>query len=467
MNHFEVLVLGAGSAGENISKTLAAAGKSVAMVERLRVGGECAYVSCMPSKAMLRSAQVRDLAAKIVSLGGSSKPLDLGDASLAYISATERRDLIAEYRDDAEASRGAIGAGVTLIRGSGNFVSDKTLAVSNELFNWDDLVIATGSSPTIPAIEGLDSVPYWTSADALSSPEAPPSILIIGGGPVACELAQIFVRFGTRTILAESTGQLAGKEHPQIAAKLAQFLAEDGVQIHLNTEVNRVLSVNGGRVRTHLSSGEEIEVDQVIVATGRHPETSEIGLDLLGIPIGEKGEIPVDEHCRVQGFRNVWAAGDVTGIAPFTHTANYQGRIISNNLLGGSQKADYRAIPRAIYTDPSVASVGVFKDRETGDELITSQIELSNTSRSSTDGFTGGELILTANKSKGVLVGASAIGIHAEDWISEATLAIRAEVPLVILEDVVHAFPTYGEAFEPPIRDLVKQCSSSGSSERQ
>ena len=195
----------------------------------------------------------------------------------------------------------------------------------------------------------------------------------------------------------------------------------------------------------------------MIVAVGRYPNTANLNLNILGVEVDEKGAVKIDEHCRVLGQQHVWAAGDVTGIAPFTHTANYQGRIISNNLVGIDQVAKYTAIPRAIYTDPPVASVGVMQSTEKDDDLITSKIELSEVSRTLTDGEESGLLILTADPVRGVLVGAAAIGPHADEWMAEATLAIRAEIQLSVLCDVVHAFPTYGEAFEQPLRELANR----------
>lgn len=458
MKHFDVVVLGAGSAGELIATTLVRANKSVALIEKLRVGGECAYVSCMPSKAMLRSAQVREMAKKIVALGGASHALDLGDDFEAYSRAAVRRDGIAEHRDDSKAAAHVKKEGVELFRGTGKITGANQIKIGEVELSWTDLILATGSSASIPTIEGLDSVNYWTSDDALSAPELPHSLLIVGGGPVACELAQIFARFGAEITLVELGTQLAGKEHPEVAERLAQNLKDEGVSIHLNTNVIKVNLTPDGLTQVELSTGESILVNQLVIATGRHPNTKDLNLELLNIKLNENGSIPIDEHCRVIGQKHVWASGDITGIAPFTHTANYQGGIVANNILGISQVADYRAIPRAIYTDPAVSSVGMLHSQELSAEFISARIELSTVSRTSTDGEKGGLLILTADSLKGVLVGASAIGPHADEWMAEATLAIRAEIQLSLLCDVVHGFPTYGEAFQTPLRELNARC---------
>lgn len=457
MKNFDVVVLGGGSAGAAVAKNLVEAGKSVALVEKLRVGGECAYISCMPSKAMLRSAQARTLAKKLLALGAATKSPDLGDAFQAFEIAARRRDEIASYRNDMDTASEIIKSGVALFRGDGVITGANSLSVNGESLTWIDLVIATGSEATIPDIPGLSSIDYWRSDQALSTPNAPQSIAIVGGGPVACELAQIFSRFGAKTTIIEFGDQLAGKEHPDVASRLAANLREEGITILLNAEVTKAELTAEKSSHLTLSNGQVLTCDRVIIAAGRHPQTSGLNLDLIGIALGEKGEILIDGDCRVSGTKNIWAAGDVTAIAPFTHTANYQARIIVENILGGSRNANYSAIPRAIYTDPPVASVGNFSDSEKKTEIVTSRVELSDVSRNSTDGENGGLLILAANLAKGVLTGASAIGPHADEWMAEATLAIRAEISLAVLEDVVHAFPTFGEAFEIPLRELARQ----------
>lgn len=455
--HFEVVILGAGSAGEYIATTLAQAGRSVALIEKLRVGGECAYVSCIPSKAMLRSTQVRNIAKNLVSLGGASREVVLDDDQDGFRAAAERRDRIAEFRDDTTTAARAAKMGVQLFRGNGVFTGVDRIEVGQEELSWNDIILATGSTSTIPEIEGLDEIEYWTSDVALSVLERPKSVLIVGGGPVGCELAQIFSRFGAETFIVQFSDQLAGKEHPEIAMRLAENLRAEGVKIILNTNVIKVEQTSDNQVLVLLSDQSSHKVERVIIAAGRHPNTKEIGIELLGIALTDEGAVQVDDHCRVVGQDHVWAAGDVTGVAPFTHTANYQGRIIANNLMGVNEVADYSAIPRAIYTDPPLASVGIMKSTEHEDGLITAQSELSQGMRNVTDGSGGGLVILTADPVRGILVGASAIGPQADEWISEATLAIRAKIHLSILSDVVHAFPTYGESFEEVVRKLYTQ----------
>ena len=452
MESYDVVVLGAGSAGESISTALAQEGRRVALVETLRVGGECPYVACMPSKSLLRSAQARAEARSLRELAGASVPLVLDDDDLAFRRAVERRDEIAEHRDDAGAAAEAEQAGVVLVRGRGRVVREGVVDVEGRELGYADLVLATGSQPNRPPVPGLDRVPTWTSDEALSAQDRPRSLVVMGGGAVGCELAQVHVRFGVRTTLVEAGPQVAGKEEPSIAALLAQVLRDDGVDVRLNAALERVEEADGGAL-CHLADGSRLQVERVLLATGRRPSTGDLGLDRLAVEPGEHGELVVDARCRVT--EHVWAAGDVTGIAPYTHTANYQARVVAANLLGEDRTADYSAIPRAVYTEPAVASVGMHAAtaRSKGVEARTAVMDLAEVARTSTESTGSGRLVLTA--AAGVLIGAAAIGPHADEWLGEATLAIRAKVPLALLADVVHAFPTFGEAYEPPLRELA------------
>ena len=464
VNSFDVVVLGGGSAGELIAEALAGAGRSVALVERHRVGGECPYVACMPSKAMLRSSEVRQLVRTSHELGAVAAPIQLDDDDSAFGAAVARRDVISDQRDDSGAAESVNKAGATLLRGEAKIVAEGVIVIDGSEVGWRDLVIATGSRPTRPNIDGLDSVPTWTSDQALSSAHRPQSLLVIGGGPVGCELSQLYARFGTHVTLVEAGPQLAAGEEPTVSERLRDILLSDGVDIRLGVEVKSVAPTPSGQAQVMLSDGKTVEVERLLLAAGRQPDTKGLGLDVLGIAVAPSGPIEVDDTGRVRGRDNVWAAGDVTGIGPFTHVANYQGRLVSDNLLGGTRRADYRAIPRAIYTDPPVASVGrnAADAADAGIEVISASLDLDEVARATTEGGPSGVLVLIADREHKVIVGASAIGPRADEWLAEMTLAIRAQIPIGILADVIHAFPTFAEAYEPLFRQLVEQTNAHG-----
>lgn len=456
MRRFDVVVLGAGSAGETVAGGLADAGRSVALVSEGLVGGECPYVACMPSKALLRSAAVRALVGRAHELGAVAAPLDLGDAASAFAVAVARRDEVAKHLDDSGAAKAIVDRGVTLVRGRGRISGPGEVVVDDEVLAWDDLVLATGSRPVVPSIDGLDGVPWWTSDQALTSAERPARLAILGGGPIGCELAQVYARFASVVTIIESAERLLAREEPEVSAALTTAFEAEGIDIRCGAGVTAVEPAAGGGVRALFDGAGTVEADRLLVVTGRKPNVDDIGLDVLGIEPGKAG-VEVDERCRVVGAERVWAAGDVNGLAPYTHTANHQGNVIVTNLLGGDAVDDRSAIPRCVYTEPTVAAVGLTRTQaeEAGGEVVTATFDPADTARAASDDDAGGVVVLVADRARGVLVGASIVGPHADEWLGQLTLAVRAAVPLAVLADVVQAFPTYSEAFIPALRDLA------------
>jgi pyruvate/2-oxoglutarate dehydrogenase complex dihydrolipoamide dehydrogenase (E3) component len=456
MEKYDLVVLGGGTAGGWIAGAVARGGKTVALVEERLVGGECAYFACMPSKAMLYATELRSLIGTAHHPGAVSRPLALGDRRAAYATAVARRDEVAEQRDDSGAVRRLEDNGVRVIRGRGHVVSTGVLQVNGERIGWDDLVISTGSVAARPELPGLDAVSAWTSDDAYSRPELPESAIILGGGAVGCELAQVWARFGCSVTVVQRAPRLIPREAPAIANILAEAFHRDSIDLLLDAQATGVESVGNG-IRVSLQDRAAVTAERLVLTAGKRVELDSLGIENLGIHPNSAGYLDVDERCRVLGQEHVWAAGDVTGIAPFTHTANYHGRIASANLLGQEMRADYRAIPRGVYTDPSVASVGLTEEaaRWQGFDVITATTDLSETAKAFATSRQTGMLILVADRQRRVLVGAHAIGPDVEEWIGEAALAIRAEVRLDVLCDVVHAFPTFSEAYEPPLRELA------------
>jgi pyruvate/2-oxoglutarate dehydrogenase complex dihydrolipoamide dehydrogenase (E3) component len=290
--------------------------------------------------------------------------------------------------------------------------------------------------------------------------------VVLGGGPVGCELAQVYAAFGSQVTLVEPAERLLPDEAPFTGDMLADALRRMGADIRLGVRPVRAERADPG-LRLRLCDGAVIRADRVLATGPRRPRVHGLGLEELGIRVGAGGGLEVDGACRVIGAGGgVWAAGDVTGAAPYTHTAGYQARIAVANMLGGRRTADYRAIPRAVGTTPSVYAVGCRMPDGAeggntgggkGEDLVSAGLDLIGTARAAVEDDDRGRVELYADRSRGVLAGAAAVGLYAEEWMSEITLAIRAEIPLPVLADVVHAFPTYGEAIEAPLRELAER----------
>ncbi len=458
METYDVVVLGGGSAGETVATTVARGGKSVAVVEDRLLGGECPYFACMPSKAMLHSAAIRHQIGDAHTAGAVSRPLSLDEGRLAYGAAAARRHRIADRLDDSDRVRELSSQGIAVHRGRGRVDRPGALEIDGRTIGWRDLVVSVGTVADIPEIEGLDRASIWTSEDVYTTPELPQSALVLGGGPVGCEIAQVLARFGARVTIVQQGPRLIPGEEPAVAELLADVLGHEGIEVRLNAKAIRT-ELSADACRLALRDGTQLTAQKLIVAVGRSPRLQGLGLEALSIEPGPGGFLQVDDRCRVRGQEHVWAGGDVTGIAEYTHTASYHGRIIAANLLGREARADHRAIPRSVYTEPAVACVGLTsaKARERGHDVIVASMEIGQTARASTTGWTTGRLVLVGDRKRRTLLGAAAIGPHAEEWMGEAVLAIRAEVAIEVLADVVHAFPTFSEAYEAPLRELVEK----------
>ena len=437
---YDVIVLGGGSAGEYIANGVAESsqGNRVAVIEDRFVGGECPYVACIPSKAMLIAAE----------------------QGVPWDEAVRRRDEAAEYRDDAKSASSLRENGIDLIRGTGRITGPGRVEVDGRTYHWRQLVISTGGAPAMPPVDGLAEVDVWTSDDALSSAELPQRLILLGGGAVGCELAQVYAAFGTHVTIIEMLPRLLAREPEFVGDAIGAALRARGVDVRVNAAASHV-SRDGDNYVVRLKDGDEVRGDRLVVAAGKRPRT-DLGLDTVGIDIEPGKPLAIDESCRVVGQRNIWAAGDVTGVAPFTHTANYHARIVIDGINGKPGVAHHHAIPRTVFTDPAVFGVGLTPEQaaEKGIDLVTARFEVRKTARSYVERIAGkrdvtGPIELYADRRRGVLVGAAAVGTYADHWTGELVLAVRAEIPVRVLADVVHAFPTLGEVIEPPMRELA------------
>ena len=447
MGAFEVVVLGGGTAGVHVAREVARGGRSVALVEAGLIGGASPYLACLPSNSLLLSAARGE----------------------AWEDAVVRRDVVTSGLDDSVAALQLIEAGVTVIRGTGQITGPRTVEVSpvpgaageKVSLTYSDLVIATGCEPVAPPIEGLSDIPTWTTAESLCSPDLPRRLIVLGGGPAGCELAQIYAAFGSQVTLVEAEpGLLPGE--PSFAGEIiAAALRRAGAEIYLGSPAAKAERTPEG-LTLALEDGTRIDADRLLLASGRRPRLAGLGLDALGITVAPGLALPTTTSCRVSGTSDpgngsgrVWAAGDVTGIT-HTHASHYQADVVAANILGQRREADYSAIPRCVFTSPSLYAVG----EAARPGLVTVRADLGDTSRGRLGQDEPGRLELYSNGE--VLVGAVAVGPDAAGWMAEVTLAIRAKIPVAVLADVVHAFPTYGEALESALRELARAGSNSG-----
>ncbi len=451
MDEFDVICIGAGTVSEGVAAQLEGSGISLAVVERELVGGECPYWGCIPSKTLLRSAEVLAEAGRARTLAASRVEWDVDFAKIA-----QRTHDISRDEDDTKATESLTEQGATIIRGEGHLVGPRTVTVGDrELTARRGIVIATGTSAAIPPIPGLDRVGYWTNREAVLTRELPRSLLVLGSGPIGAELAQAFARFGTEVRVVEAVDRLMPAEEPEAGEHLAKAFASDGVAV--STSATAVAVEPGdGVIRLRLESGEEFGAERLLVAVGRRPKLYGFDLAAAGVSTTERGWVKVDDATLVAA-PGIWAGGDITGIGAFTHLSWYHGTIIGRQFRGQPAVADHRAIPRVTFTDPEIASVGLSEAtaRKQLGEVRTAVGDVGNGTRGYINGEPGGVIKLIADGRRGVLVGALVVGPRAGEIIAELTLAIRADIPLPILADTLHAFPTFSRDLDGLFPQLI------------
>jgi pyruvate/2-oxoglutarate dehydrogenase complex dihydrolipoamide dehydrogenase (E3) component len=461
MGTFDIAVIGLGPGGEHVAGTLAGRGLRVLGIENRLVGGECPYWGCVPSKMMIRAANALAEARRVDGLAGSVGTVRPDWAPVAARIRAEATDTW----DDTVAVERFVGKGGVFVRGTGRVTGPSRVSVTDGAGHTVEhtvergVVVATGTSPAVPPVDGLGDVPYWTNHEAIEAERLPASLVVLGGGAIGCELAQVFRRFGVEVTVVEAADRLLPPEEPAAGELLGSVFRAAGITVLTGQSASRVDVATGpdgsDGVAVALSGGSTVRAEKLLVATGRRVDVAATGLQSVGVDSDARA-VPVDEHCRVSD--GVWAVGDVTGEGAFTHVAMYQADVVIRDVLGeDGPTADYHALPRVTFTDPEVASVGL-SERAARDSL--SQVRVGTARVPSTArGWihkTGNEGLITVveDADRGVLVGATAVGPSGGEVLGALAVAVHAQVPVASLRSMIYAYPTFHRGIEDALRDL-------------
>jgi len=445
----DVVVIGLGPGGESVATELAKAGLDVVGVDKHLVGGECPYYGCVPSKMMIRGADVLAEARRVGDLAGAAT-VSADWSPVATRIAEEATD----NWDDKVAVDRLVDNGVTFVRGHGRLSGPRTVEVGGQTFRARrGVVLNTGTEPAVPAVPGLADTPYWTNRDAVQVTDLPGSLVVIGGGAIGAELTQAFSRFGVNVTVLEVVDRLLALEEPEASTLVAEGFGREGIRVLTGVTISSVAYDEGQFVVT--LGDQVVRADALLVAVGRRTNLSDIGLDTVGLDPTAR-TLETDDHLRAAA--GLWALGDITGKGAFTHMSMYQGAIVVRDILGGDGPwADYRAVSRVTFTDPEVGSVGLTEAqaRKDGGRVRVGFTELPSSSRgwihkAGNDGF----IKLVEDADRGVLVGATSVGPCGGEVLSALSVAIHGEVPTATLRSMIYAYPTFHRAIEAAVADL-------------
>jgi pyruvate/2-oxoglutarate dehydrogenase complex dihydrolipoamide dehydrogenase (E3) component len=448
---FDVICLGGGVAGEAIAGGLEGSGLTLAIIERELVGGECPYWGCIPSKTLLRSGETLTEADRARTIAASRVDWDLDFPKISKRVLWMARDL-----DDTRPAAALEATGATLVRGDGKLVDLHTVEVGGERYHARKaVVVANGSTASVPPIPGLEGVEYWTNRQAAIPRELPISLAVLGGGAIGVELGQAFARFGSKVTVIEAGPRFLGLEEPEAGEALRPHLEADGIAlVAADPCVGVEKGPDGSGVVVKLKSGKRIQAERLLVATGRRANFE--SWEGAGLPRTERGWLKVDA-ATLEATPGVYGAGDVTGIGGFTHLAYYHGQIVARRIRGEDARADHSAIPRVTFTDPEVASVGMTEAgaREKGIDVVIATADPAEAARGYIHDFHGGMLKLVGDRGRGVLIGATMVTPRAGEILGELILAVKLGTPLKTLADVIHPFPAFNRVLGAALGELA------------
>lgn len=447
----DVVVIGMGPGGEDVAGKLAEAGLQVIGIDEQLVGGECPYWGCVPSKMMIRAANLLAEGRRIGGIAGTS----IVEPDWSFIAQRIRSEATDDWDDTVAVDR-FTGKGGTFIRGRGRLLEPHLVEVGDQRIRAHrGVVLATGTVPAIPPISGLADTPFWTNREAIATTEVPSSMIVLGGGAIGVELAQVFGRFGSTVTIVEAADRLLPLEEPEAGELLAGVLAHEGLTIRTGVAASQV-SHDGSTFTVELADGTRHRSTQLLVATGRKAEPGRVGAAAAGVPDDARW-VSVDDHQRVSD--GVWAVGDLTGKGAFTHVAMYQSAIAVADVLGvDHDPADYRALPRVTFTDPEIGSVGLTEQaaRDAGFDVVVGAAQVPGTARgwlhkTGNDGL----IKVVADQRRNVLVGATSAGPAGGEVLGHLVLAVHAQIPISTLRSMIYAYPTFHRGIEDALRNVA------------